>query len=741
MTAEEGFETRFNIRLIKAIKDLDPDEFKSLMVRLLSEMGMKVSGAVASGDEVFVEGERDDGKYLAVASRRLDHASTTGLKLARGKAAMEGRKPILVVTGELDDEARRYADEHGIAWADRGKLISLLTRFGLTGSLVQEIDRRMLERSGSRYLPSIGRFDSYLQAGEEALKAGRYRDALEQLQKALDLKPQHDLAWERKASAHLALKEYDRALEACQQSLNIRSDNPSAWFTLGLVLDGLGRYQDEIKAYDNALKYQPRMRGAMLNKAATLFLMGSKEKALPVLDDLLRVYPDDETIMTNRGIVLKSLGRSDEALEAFESVVARDPSHIEALTNRAALLVALGRGEEAVSAWKEAVVADRKNPRLWFMLGSAQKEAGLIEDAVKSFDVALTLDPEMAVAARERDEIIASTSGLRQSRKAAELEKEETRLCRKYIMSSILLEAIGEFEGAVREADRCAAAEASSPEAYRRKAAALLDLGRIEEAMAALSDGLREFPRDNDLLLDLEALTFRMGQKDDCLKMLDRATHDDETMARKALIHLEHHRAEAARRALPRPGRSSKVERARALALMGEGRHVEAGTVLRLLLSQCPTSPELLNDLGVCYRFAGRLEEAEGRLHQAVEADPQYADAWNNLGCVHYLQGACEDAARCFSEAVLVDRKPEYLLNQGMCYLSLENVDAAREAFTSALQLDQSAEALNGLGIAAEREKELARALEFYEAALRRSPDFRDAQYNRARIKAALQSA
>jgi lipoprotein NlpI len=54
------------------------------------------------------------------------------------------------------------------------------------------------------------------------------------------------------------------------------------------------------------------------------------------------------------------------------------------------------------------------------------------------------------------------------------------------------------------------------------------------------------------------------------------------------------------------------------------------------------------------------------------------------------------------------------------------------------LRLEESAEALNLLGIIAERRKENARALELYDAAMRLAPVFRDAQLNRERVRALL---
>jgi tetratricopeptide (TPR) repeat protein len=115
--------------------------------------------------------------------------------------------------------------------------------------------------------------------------------------------------------------------------------------------------------------------------------------------------------------------------------------------------------------------------------------------------------------------------------------------------------------------------------------------------------------------------------------------------------------------------------------------------------------------------------------------EPMYGDAWSNLGCVHYLRGSYEEAERCFQEALLRDHRPHYHLNLAMCHLGREDLDGAYESASLALRLEESAEALNLLGIIAERKKENAHALELYDAALRLIPVFRDVQTNRERVR------
>ena len=338
----------------------------------------------------------------------------------------------------------------------------------------------------------------------------------------------------------------------------------------------------------------------------------------------------------------------------------------------------------------------------------------------------------------QRDDALLATGMLRPE--GEEVSREDA-LRRKYLDSALLLQAIGKSEEALREVERCLSFEPRSSEAFVRKASILMDEGRIEEAIATLTEAVLNNVRTEEVLLDLEALTERLGRKEEALRVLASAPSSREVTVRRCVANLDLNRAEAALHALPQDGDEHYITSlAKALALMAHKRHEDAVEEFRALDARFPTSPHLLNALGVGLRFAGQLEEAETVLHKAVELEPHHADAWNNLGCVHYLEGAFDESERCLQEAVLIDRRPQFLLNLAMCQLGKDETAAAEASFQGAVQLEPSAEALNGLGVVAERGKEYARALDFYEAALKRTPEFRDAQHNRARVKSLLKS-
>jgi hypothetical protein len=74
-------------------------------------------------------------------------------------------------------------------------------------------------------------------------------------------------------------------------------------------------------------------------------------------------------------------------------------------------------------------------------------------------------------------------------------------------------------------------------------------------------------------------------------------------------------------------------------------------------------------------------------LHEAIEAE-RYADAWNNLGCVHYLQGYEAGLPEGNHPAGPQASVPTTSRNvpQGS-----NELDGAEESFTAALRLDANA--------------------------------------------------
>jgi tetratricopeptide (TPR) repeat protein len=404
----ELLDSRMDDRIMHAINDLDFDGFKSLISELLGGIGVKVTKMDVSEDAVFFEGVSDEGNYFVVASRLFDNASIESMKILKEMAAKRNATPVLVVTCDLDIEEKKYAETQGISYADKPKLLMLLRKYDLAGKMMAELDRRILEQDRNRYLPSGAQFDAFYVAAEDHFKQRRFRDALYNYDRALDIKPNNDIVWLRKANVFLAMGRFEDALVACKRASELRPGDSTTWYLMGLAYNQLGDFEKELKAYDTALKISPRMEAALLNKGATLFQLHRYDWALKVYDDMCNFFPKDAMAFNNRGIVLKAMGRYKEALESFDKASFLNRNYIDPAVNRALTLIEMGRVGEAIEAWKEALQIDQDRADIWYSLGVSQKAMGLLEDATRSFENAVMLDEGLTEAITERDELLAA---------------------------------------------------------------------------------------------------------------------------------------------------------------------------------------------------------------------------------------------------------------------------------------------------------------------------------------------
>jgi tetratricopeptide (TPR) repeat protein len=714
---EDVLDQRLERRINAALAAMTEESFKELVTKVLEAIGLTLTAVAIDEDTVLVEGKGIEGDYLVMASREAGDASLAGLEGAKARADRVRRRPVLIVLGEMPPEAEDFADENGIAFADSAKLAQLIRMYGLALDVLDEEDHKLLRTEGDRFLPSIGEFDSLLNQADEEVEVGDYNSSLVLIDRALRLKPDNDIALQRKAEVLLRMGQMEAALLHARRAVERRPRDPTHWFLVGVILNALGRYEEELDAYDRALAERPDMLPALLNKGATLYEGGRQEEAIEVYDTILSFDRDNVRAMNNKGLALKALGRAEDAMAEFERALVIDPGYRDAAINRTLSLEEAGRWKEALVEWEALVEEERSKAEFWYKLGEAQRALGM-EEARRSFAVALELRPEL-----ELDE------GEAPAPRAMRMDD----ICLRYSTAAVLLEAFGRLDRALQEADKCLDLGCSG--AHLRKAAILLKLGRVEEAMVTLKDGIRQ--GDEDLALDLEAITYRMGRRAEGLRLIDSIPDSVEARVRRALHHLERGDEEMAIRSA-KISKSARMINVMALANLRAGEFDKAEANLMKLVKWMPDSPEIMNNLGVCASHRGALLEAKEWLQRAVEAEPLYTDAWNNLGCVFYHEESLEDAIRCFSQALLIERRPDIYLNLGTAQLVLGEFNDARESFSSALRLEESPEAYNSLGMMAEIGRELVKAIELYDAALSLAPDFDDAKYNRDRAVGSL---
>ena len=124
--------------------------------------------------------------------------------------------------------------------------------------------------------------------------------------------------------------------------------------------------------------------------------------------------------------------------------------------------------------------------------------------------------------------------------------------------------------------------------------------------------------------------------------------------------------------------------------------------------------------MGLTLQMQGRLDQATDSFYSAIRIQPQYSEAYNNLGNTFRIQGKLREAIEAFQNAVRI--KPDYLAAyRNLIYIFAENGNFEKAIYNTnkALAIQPNASSLyNDLGGILQRQGKLDEALAAYEQAI-----------------------
>ena len=143
------------------------------------------------------------------------------------------------------------------------------------------------------------------------------------------------------------------------------------------------------------------------------------------------------------------------------------------------------------------------------------------------------------------------------------------------------------------------------------------------------------------------------------------------------------------------PHRKAKLDKALALFQQAYDRQMsgEIDDAIGLYLAsieQFPTA-EAHTFLGWSYSFQGRIEDAIAECRKAVEVDPEFGNAYNDIGAYLIELERLDEAIPWLERATTAARYESYhfpWFNLGRVYEAKEQLNRAIECYTKALEYD-----------------------------------------------------
>ena len=181
----------------------------------------------------------------------------------------------------------------------------------------------------------------------------------------------------------------DEALDALDHAIRLDPEHAEAHYNRGTILAELGRSDEGLDALDHAIRLDPEHAEAHYDRGTILAALGRSDEALEALDHAIRLNPDDAGTHYNRGWILGELGRLDEALDALDHAIRLDPEHAEAHYNRGTILAELGRSDEALDAYNHAIRLDPDDAQARALRDEIRKHLGRHQVYTPNYDAIL----------------------------------------------------------------------------------------------------------------------------------------------------------------------------------------------------------------------------------------------------------------------------------------------------------------------------------------------------------------
>lgn len=178
-----------------------------------------------------------------------------------------------------------------------------------------------------------------------------------------------------------------------------------------------GDYEGALKDYTKAVEMEPSNPELLNSRGKTYFDMASsgkyknQEKAL--LEKAVKDYTEALTkpkmkpeskseALSNRGAAFGMSGMYEQSIRDITESIKLDPKNKNAYANRSIAYMNTGQYDKALADYQEYLKYDPNNFNFWYESGMVQRVMKRNEDAVKSLDRAIQLNPKLGIAYQER---------------------------------------------------------------------------------------------------------------------------------------------------------------------------------------------------------------------------------------------------------------------------------------------------------------------------------------------------
>jgi tetratricopeptide (TPR) repeat protein len=347
---------------------------------------------------------------------------------------------------------------------------------------------------------------------------------------------------------------------------------------------------------------------AEFQRQAHEFLKGQRwSAARQLLQEAVRHYSSSADLFSDLAAAERSLGDLGRAIHYYQEALRLDPKLAFVHKNLGNALQDRGEVREAIDCYHRALVLQPRFPAALNDLASALLRIGRLGDAQKAIERLFTITRDFLPAYETLADLCEKQGNLQ------EALKHFSSLAQHYLKT-------GEPQKALKAMDACQRLGLRSAALETNRCAALLQLGRPDEAKTAAQLALQLDPGHANAHVNLASAHVALSDYHAAIPCLKRAVELAPNLA-PAFINLGNAYAEL-------------------------GEYAEARAAQERALAISPDAPQALVGLALALQVEGRRNEAIELYRRALSVVPHYAEAHSRLGVQLLSRGELREGFR-----------------------------------------------------------------------------------------------
>jgi tetratricopeptide (TPR) repeat protein len=236
----------------------------------------------------------------------------------------------------------------------------------------------------------------HLELGIALGEAGRGRDAIAALRRAVQLRPGSADGWRLLADYLDVEGDASDADHARAQYLKAATQDPRLMeAAAALVENNLPLADARLRAH---LAAHATDVAALRMLAEVAGRLRRYRDAQQLLERCLELAPSFDAARHNYAVVLNRQAKQKEALPQVERLLAKDPRNPGYLNLKAAILANLGDSADSIKIYEAALAEHPRQPKVWMSYGHCLKTAGRQEDSIAAYRRAISMEPSLGEA-------------------------------------------------------------------------------------------------------------------------------------------------------------------------------------------------------------------------------------------------------------------------------------------------------------------------------------------------------